>query len=398
MSDIHTTCTQCDRKILILTYEMNAGLCGVCMRELREKQERESRVVNDYAAKSPEELVMLQAVVRQLTEIEPKEAYAAWLEEHGLNGRAKFLRQLMVAHESLQPSDLSDFDDVEPCWSRMIGAPYLQALIEYGQELSFEQRKTLRDRVYGLAEPCIVMRYEEYGESDFDPEPGQSRYFGHPDLPPSVPWPSYGDCLHDFEDTDGVIDRDSPCFFACQVRTRDLWPMVAGYFAEQDKLLSFFTFVETETLGSQSACVIASEDLSNLSTVKQPAKAHVDNEFVSVRQIHFTEELSLPDKYRSCFESTLALDEFGDLGRTIYEQIIDAGRTPWDEDLSVSLAMFGYLQSSSGDDPTPTTKHRRLALVRCSVDAGIVHLGIDSDALAQQAWEKATMVWNDWDS
>lgn len=120
-----------------------------------------SRPHHQHAAKSPDELVFLRNVVRDMDIIEPKQIYANWLAANGETSKAAFVSQLIAAYTSLSEDDLPDFALADTCWARMVGGEMLGMLLRKSQHLSFNQRKQLRDVVFKLVEPSIVVRYCE---------------------------------------------------------------------------------------------------------------------------------------------------------------------------------------------------------------------------------------------
>lgn len=397
-----TPCTQCRREILVATATRNGGLCGVCFREAqkREKLLRQwtSNPQHIHAAKSLDELAYLRDLARHMLATEPKRAYANWLQENGETAKATFMERFITAFTSLSESDLPDIESVEKCWSRMVGGDTLQMFIKSSQHLDLVQRSHLRDIVFRHLEPSIVIRYctEEDAYTDFTPDPQSSHYFGDPDLTDDVAWPTYADCLHDFEDTDGLISIDSPCLFACQVRTNDLALFVAADFLATDEMLSFFTFVEADSLGSQSICILPQSDPSRLRPRQQPRGATEMNATLSARPMYFVEELSLPQSFYSAFADIQDLEGKIDDGLRLYNAIASAGHVG-SEHGWCDLGMFGYLHASSGGDPSKSTSERLFASVRCSLDAGMITLGIDGNSLATRSWRKARIAWVDWD-
>jgi hypothetical protein len=401
-ADNQTLCTQCQREILVATATRNGGLCGVCFGESqkREKLLRQwtSNPQHVHAANSSDELAYLRNLIRHMMATEPKREYANWLKENGEVAKATFMERWMTAFESLSGDDLPDNDSVENCWSRMVGGNTLRMLVMGSQHLDLVQRRHLRDIVFRYLEPSIVIRYctGEGAYSDFTPNPQSSHYFGDPDLSDDIAWPTYADCLHDFEDTDGLISTDSPCLFACQVRSKDLGLFVAADFLASDEMLSFFTFVEVDSLGSQSICVVPQSDLSRLRPRQQPHDATEMNATISARPLYFLEELSLPQSFYSKFTDILDLEGRVDDGVRLYNAIACAGTVRGEHGWS-DLGMFGYLHASSGGDPSRSTSDRLLASIRCSLDAGILTLGIDGNSLATRNWRNARIAWLDWD-
>jgi hypothetical protein len=96
----------------------------------------------------------------------------------------------------------------------------------------------------------------------------------------------------------------------------------------------------------------------------------------------------------------------------------NADASPWSEDLpdegwrgrfgkmygaiqsasTGTVGLLGYVWSpTAGDDPTPDRNHMRLACVRVSPNAGLVHWAISREDRAACDLEKAKYVWNDWD-
>jgi hypothetical protein len=183
-----------------------------------------------------------------MLELEPKREYANWLHENGEPAKAVFMERFITALASLSESDLPDFESVDNCWSRMVGGDTLRMLVKSSQDLELAQRKPLRDIVFRYLEPSIVVRYckEEHAYGDFTPDPHSSHYFLAIliSVTTLLGQPSRTVCMISRIPT-GVISPNSPCLFACQVRSKDLALFVAADLLASDEMLSFFTFVET---------------------------------------------------------------------------------------------------------------------------------------------------------
>lgn len=398
----HTHCSRCKCKVLVSIAARYGGKCGICHIDSKNILGLVSREPwfpeNSHAAKSLEELDFLRNMLRDMHKIEPKKKYADWLAKNGELSKSEYLRKLIDAFQSLSFNALPDSKFVDKCWSRMVGGDTLLMLVEHTQELDLSQRLHLRNVVFKYLEPSIVIRYPSEKDSylDFLPKPCSSHYFGDPDLSDDVVWPNYSDCLHDFEDTDGVIPLDSPCLFACQIRTQELALFLAGNMFADDELLSFFTNVEVNSLGSQSIYVLPQRNVSRLVPRQQPKGVSEENAKISARPIFFLEELSLPHSSELEFTEILGLEGLGYEGFRLYQALSGAGAVKGERGWT-DLQMFGYLPASNGGALSKTTSHRLLASVRCSLDAGIVTLGIDGDSLKSRNWRKAEITCIDWD-
>lgn len=398
----YTRCTRCQCKVLVSIATRYNGKCGICQFDsdhLLGYLRRETWVPeNSHAANSHDDLVFLRNVLRDMLEIEPKQKYADWLAENGELAKSEYLRRFIAAFQSLSLSALPDSESVDKVWSKMIGGDTLKTLIEHSQEVDLSQRIHLRDVVFKYLEPSIVVRYPSDTDAylDYVAAPLCSHYFGDPDLSNDVVWPSYADCLHDHEDTDGVINPDSPCLFACQIRTQELALFLAGNLLAKDEMLSFFTYVEVDSLGSQSIHVLPQSNVNRLKPREQPKCATEVNAKISARPIFFLEELSLPHSSEPKFTEILGLEGVGYEGFRLYQALSGAGSVQGQRGWT-DLQMFGYLPASNGGATSKTTSHRLLATVRSSLDAGIVTLGIDGDSLAKRHWRKSEITCIDWD-
>lgn len=380
-------------------YEGKCGICHIDSKIILGFVRRDTWVPeNSHAANSHDDLVFLRNMLCDMLEIEPKQKYADWLAENGQLAKSEYLRRLIAAFQSLTLSALPDSEAVDKCWSRMIGGDTLKMLIEHSQELDLSQRIHLRDVVFKYLEPSIVVRYPSDKDAypDYVPDPFSSHYFGEPDLSGEVAWPSYADCLHDHEDTDGVIPPDSPCLFACQIRSQELALFLAGNLLANDEMLSFFTYVEVDALGSQSIYVLPQSDVNRLKPREQPKGVSEENAKISARPIFFLEQLSLPHSSEPEFTEILGLQGVGYEGLRLYEALAGAGTVKGERGWT-DLKMFGYLPDSNGGAPSKTTSHRHLASVRCSLDAGIVTLGIDGESLKSRNWRNSEITCIDWD-
>jgi hypothetical protein len=96
------------------------------------------------------------------------------------------------------------------------------------------------------------------------------------------------------------------------------------------------------------------------------------------------------------FAEILGLEGVGYEGFRLYEALAGAGTVDGERGWT-DLKMFGYLPASNGGAPSKTTSHRLLASVRCSLDAGIVTLGIDGESLKSRNWRNSVITCIDWD-
>lgn len=246
-------------------------------------------------------------------------------------------------------------------------------------------------QMFHLVRPALSMDYDAYDKSiaNQDPPIGGTYLFGQPDLPSGTPWPTYGTCLTTFQ---CEIPADDPCRFVGQLNLRDFKGTVAGNGVPAEGIVYFFSHTETEEFGSTAIRVLQVEKCEDLVPTRPPDRVREDNLGERPREPTFKEELTLPERRDSPWESALRLNEFGENGCRLYDRVRNAGCT------SQGLGVLGYLYATSGADPSPDCEHFRLASVRVSINAGVAHLAISADNLRAGQLDAVKYVWNDWDS
>lgn len=187
----------------------------------------------------------------------------------------------------------------------------------------------------------------------------RTHFFGDPELPADLPWPTHADCTM-WDDAAGV-SPDLPCRFVCQI---DLGTLPGDF--PLDGLLSLFTFAEFEEIGTLGFVLHHFPPTTEL-----------------VRRAHPEAD-----------EENCRLQPIGVRIRTV--------RTlPDDDDVRLDLekhGLFGHLRGTTGADPSPTPQHHRLLVLPCDdIQCVSIHLAIAPDALERGDLSAAELVWVDFD-
>lgn len=322
------------------------------------------------------EAVFLEQLVDDQTSEEKRLVYADWLEEQGESDRAGQMRQFSNA---LKSGNAADFPDVEStAWTRMTGLRLVSSIIKRG--FSEHIQAWLR-----LARPALS--YEGEDSSDDDIPVGGSKLFGLPDLPPSISWPTASECEQPAW-ADAGLDPDGLCGFLGQINLAELAGTQVARDLPRAGLLSFFAFQEYDTIGTVDAHLIYTQDLSELKRVEPPGELDEANELRDPQTFVFAETLDLPEKDGPW------KDQVG-LGKD-YEQY-ERYREVWDDCGCDGLqSLLGYLQSTSGDDPTTDATWRKLICIETGAES-MLHFQIHETDLKSGTFSRSKLAWVDFD-
>lgn len=340
----------------------------------------------------------LDKLAREPRSNEVLEIYADWLEQRGEPVRARVLRAtVLAAREPAMVVELSEalahLDRSAREWSRVVGASLVRGILEtHGPEPL--------DALMDLARPALIFGdYDEelavtpYGrtiiterfgpvtEAEENPPPAGTFLWGDPDLPPDMPWPTAGDCLV-MEDSPRWSETESraKCRFLGQLNLAALGPLFSRL--PSSGLLSFFGYLdEDRSWATPKVCYFP--DTSILKRIDHPA-TNARNHRISPRAPRLTRALQLPaegEPWRSSLPSSVDED--------MYQQLGTAGDR---------RGFFGYLQPTTGHDPSPDVGWVRLACLSHSPDELIYyHMGIPETELEEGRFDLCRFVWVDLD-
>ena len=340
------------------------------------------------ASSLPGEQLYLRELVKDLCSQERRSLYADWLAAQGDRERADFLRQLDVVHQTLDGTDMPDLESVSLEWARMVGAASLSELLREGPYmpavmLEKSQLAISRDRMFALVRPAVNIEWEL---EDGDDGVGNSRLWGEPDLPEDMRWPTLGTCLRPF---DWEADLSAPCAFMGQLNLSDFAESVVFGELPDEGILSFFSHID-QNVGALSVAMRFTADPVGIRRRSAPSDLDEDNQTFPAHRVILSEALAFPD-YSGPWEHDLMLSD-ADKGVDdgAYHCIREGGG-------AALIGFLGYLQSTTGIDPTPDKSIRKLACLRVTPELGIVHLAISNKDLADGNLGAFMYPWYDFD-
>ena len=340
------------------------------------------------ASSLPGEQLHLQELVKDLCSQGRRSSYADWLVAQGDHERAGFLRQLDVVHQTMDGADMPDLESVSLEWARMVGAASLSELLREGPympavTLEKSQLATSRDRMFDLARPAVNIEWEL---ADGDDDVGNSRLWGEPDLPEDMPWPTLGTCLRPFE---WDSDLSAPCAFMGQLNLTDFKESIVFGELPDEGILSFFSHI-ARNVGALSVAIRFIADPAGIRRRAAPSNLDEDNQRFPAHRIVLSEALAFPH-YDGPWEDDLMLsDEDKGVDDGAYHCMLKGGG-------AALIGFLGYLQGTTGADPTPDKSIRKLACLRVTPELGIVHLALSDKELAKGNWAAFTYPWCDFD-
>jgi uncharacterized protein (TIGR02996 family) len=340
------------------------------------------------ASSLPGERLHLQELVKDLCSRELRASYADWLAAQGDHDRAGFLRQLDVVHQTMDGTDMPDVESVPLEWARMVGAASLRELLREGPYmpavmLEKSQLAMSRDRMFDLARPAVNIEWELAAGDD---GVGNSRLWGEPDLPEDMPWPTLGTCLRPF---DWESDLSAPCAFMGQLNLSDFAESIVSSELPDEGILFFFSHID-QNVGALSVAMRFTADPADIRRRSPPSNLDEDNQTFPAHRVILSEALAFPH-YDGPWEDDLMLsNEEKGVDDGAYHCIREGGG-------AALIGFLGYLQGTTGTDPTPDKSIRKLACLRVTPDLGIVHLALSDKDLGTGNFRAFTYPWHDFD-
>jgi uncharacterized protein (TIGR02996 family) len=319
----------------------------------------------------------LSAVVANLADDNTKLVYADWLQEHGDNDRAAFLRQFVAAAKSMKADDF-------PKPKKKYGEEWLELigfrLIEAAAREDFPE---LKKSMLKLARPAL--RMVKKPAKDAKLAVGASKIGGSPDLPNGYAWPKGKECKAIYnDDTTGV---EQLAGFLAQVNLAEVAHTQATRDLPKAGMLSFFSFQDGENDNPDviGAKAVYFPDPAALIRTKPPEKLTEGNTEVAAQRLTFEETLDLPEVNSGPWRDQLRPNSEADYGEVIRHYRVLQFHN-----------LFGYGRATSGGDPTPDKKHRHLILLPNSSGCTL-HIQIHEKDLAALKFDKIKLVWVDFD-
>lgn len=328
----------------------------------------------------------LARILARPAEIPVRQLYADALERDGDPARAEIVRltcrALDLATDVGLRDRLQELPEQWSGWARLVGARLISEMEQRG--LSAYVPRWMPFVLPGLA--------VEVTPDPETPPIGSTFFWGDPDLPEGVAWPTYADCTRFFGPIP-EIDPGSRCHFVGQIDLAELARSPAAVGGPATGLLSIFAFEEYERLGIAEIAVMVFRDVSRLRRVPHPELDEA-NQRRPCHRVAFQDVLTLPENYDGPWEEAMAFTE-------------DDGRRPphgsafghvLQESGGGHFGLLGHLRATTGGDPTPDRDWQRLMCVPSGPERVIWHnVVIRSDDLAAGHLERWQSVWVDMD-
>ncbi|MEE9328002.1 MAG: hypothetical protein V3U71_12015 [Cocleimonas sp.] len=316
--------------------------------------------------------------------------YADWLDKQGDTVRANTVRKTIEAYQNLDGNCLKNLSGSAD-WQGMLGVPLLKTFIDNMEGFEQEELFKFRDSVFTHLRPALSLSYSPTTQ---EPKVASSYLWGLPDLAEGESWPKVAE-VSNWYDAKDDLPADNHCAFIGQFAFQDFSQTVLGQELPTQDGFSVFTYTDANlgvvetlikpwnpnaTLKRQNAPEDLIKDASG-DQVNTPKKAHT---------IELKEVLSLPDATGGAYTSIIPNCEWGEYFYDYYYTLMSV--------CGSGLGFGGYLQGTSGEDPSPDAKSLRFAVLRTDPDCGIVHFSIPSKDLKSGQLNRIAYVWNDWDS
>ncbi len=340
---------------------------------------------------SEDECGLLHQAIADFTLDGPRARYAQWLAAKGEAARSTGLEATIQAYQTLDASPLRGADG-DDNWARMIGVPLLRAFIEAGSRQPRVNLLALRDNLFRRLRPTLHLSYKK---ADREPEVGASYLWGRPDIPVGEAWPTVAEVSDMFRAKEKLA-QDLHCAFLCQFAFAETRGTVLGEELPREGGFAVFSFTEVHSLGVVETLIRPWNNRAQLERRQVPPDLIDDklgDKVNSPKPFHdfeLTEAVSLPDLSDGPFASEIPGCRYGEPYYDLLNTLSECHRKV--------LGIGGYLTGTSGSDPSPDTSSLRLAVLRITPDAGIVHFSIPADDLKKGRLDHVQYVLNDWDS
>ena len=340
----------------------------------------------------PGERDVLYAALADFSHHGAREKYASWLEENGDPARAATVRATILAYNELDKAHLTNLAGSET-WQRVIAVPLLECLIEEVDHSNPEPWIRLRDNLFKLIRPSLALRYEP---AESSPPIGSSYLWGHPDIPVGLEWPRISECSN-WSDAKDELPQENHCAFLGQFNFAELAETLVGPELPSTGGFMVFSITDVVSLGIHETVVRRWDRETDLERREPPVDLLEDtigdscNSPKPPHTIILDEFISIPDASSKTFGELIPGCQWQEPHNDLFWGLKETCDTE-------TLGLAGYLQSTSGDDPSPDKEHLRLAAVRVTPEAGIVHFGIPVEDLADGKLDRVQYVWSDWDS
>lgn len=341
---------------------------------------------------SLEEATLLYRAISDFSVDGSREKYAKWLDSQDAPERAEAVRRTIHAFQNFDASSLDKMGGSIQ-WQGMIAAPLLSTFINGAEKFDRDAMIVFRDVIFLKLKPALSLAYQ-LAETDLSL--GSSRLWGLPDLPVSLDWPKIAMASNWFDARED-LPQDKHCAFLGQFSFADFKRTILGQEMPKDGGFSIFSITEVNKLGITETVIIPWLNGSEISRREPPPDLLDDklgdgaNSPYPEHEVVLHERLSLPDATWGPFGQIIPNCGWGEPYHDFYSELLSiCGEN--------RLGFGGYLRHTSGEDPSPDTNAIRLAVLRATPDAGVVHFAIPSTDLQIGRLDRVEYVWNDWDS
>lgn len=335
----------------------------------------------------------------------PRETYAVWLEQNGMSHRSPVLRSTMTAYANLDvaalivpstnPYVFSSEDKRwkswrEKQWLRLMGVTLLEKFLQAGVKYNRDEIEKFRNLVFPMIRPALSMTFVP---AEKIPNLSESYLWGEPALPRGTRWPTVADASNEF-DARKHIPQEKHCAFVGQFNMADFAGSLLAHTWPADGMFSIFSFSEKWSWGVREALISAVPSDADLERLSAPndliesGEGFEENEPQPYHDMIVEEEISLPSASWGVFAEEIPECGFGKRFHDLYEAMLS-------EVSNTAIGFGGYLQATTGADPSPGRDWERLVVLRPHPETDVIHFGIQKDALEKADFNLARYVWMD---
>jgi hypothetical protein len=247
--------------------------------------------------------------------------------------------------------------------------------------------------VFPRIRPALSLSYSPFAA---EPVIGSSYLWGLPDMREGEAWPKVSE-LSDLFRAKEKLPQDMHAAFLGQIAFRDMRDTALAQELPSEGGFAVFGITEVYSLGIVETLVRPWDNNAVLMRRAAPSDLVEDslgdsaNSPQPAHTIELEESLSLPDAAGGPFAHKIPGCQYGGPYRDLYRHLMDACE-------NAELGFGGYLRGTSGGDPSPDISYARLAVLRDTPDAGLLHFAIPHADLMTGRLDDVKYVWNDWDS
>ena len=304
-----------------------------------------------------------------------REVYADWLEQHGERARATALRAtvrfLRTADAAALKKRLPARDAI---WSDLIGLDVLRTMAA-DEVAHFACGEWLAFGTPALALATMPSRLRAEGVT---------RAWGEPDLPRDVAWPAGRECRFWYDSTPDGVDLDQPCKFNLQLDLSELKPALASRSWVESGVLWVFSFAHFDS--GHTGYTLQFGPAQNLARRTHPDGGEA-NSRTRPHDVHLKEYLAFPEveavHSRLSRKAQLAIPL-----RDWERQFPDHGREV--------CGLFGPLRNTSGTPEIPSKNWERLLVFKHDPENPILfHVIVERRRAGRGDFSRTRLAWTD---